>query len=248
MTRRATIVFGIFGVVCAVFPVHGMGGNGDENQENLFWVSSSAQRARHDEGSMSITGAGASAKHLVAHFSRPEDPILLEPGQTIRIQFEFTPTSEIGESTNALRFGIFRSGTDSRSWFEVDGHNPDYVDSLGYVAVVHVKTGGVARIAMLKRNGLGRLMTNSSAYQQVTQSSGSMILETGVRYVADITLALEQDRSIHVHAKLQEPAKDNGCEIRYVDPEQLSTAFDLVGISIFDAISKAEISAVKISR
>ena len=216
--------------------------------DSVAWYSSSKTGGMAvQKGCIKIIDVTNSAKHAIAYFTPENEPIKLAKGQKLTLSFEMTPRSEIGVGTNSMRFGFFHADADGSRAFTADGVNPEDSRAKGYVGCLNIKSPGVSNLSIFKRKDSGRLLTNSYAYTALRHGTSSGPIHRDQTYKVNMTLSRATESLIQIEVQLT--GSDNGADSRasYTDTSEIFDTFDLIGFSIFNSISAADFSNVKIT-
>lgn len=221
---------------------------GNQNPpESLAWFST--QRGNGlvlENGALGIIGAQDSARHAVAHFAPRDQPVKLKPGQTLTLSFDFTPRSPIGISTNALRFGLFGSAGDDLSVYDADGVNPDGSEAKGYVGALNIPSVSASTLVIYKRYMPGRLLTNSYAYHLLQKSGISGPLLQDETYHVELKLKRVNDGTMQIDATIS-GGEIGEAQLSTNDTQDIFTEFDIVGFSVFKAVTDADFRNIRIT-
>ncbi len=220
---------------------------GNSPPESLDWVSSVDGRyLEGDRGKMRILGARESGRHAVAHFVAPEDAVTLETGETLEFTFDVTPLEEGPPQGNSLRFGLFDSANEAVNYFGSDGTNPKAASAEGYVGVLSLKSETEVALGILRRSGDGGLLTNSHAYNTESMSNAPEGVGVGETYRVTLRVKRTGDREAQVEVAVSGGTFAREIRDKWTDEESPLFTFDLIGFSIFQAFSAAEISNVRL--
>lgn len=221
---------------------------GNSPPESLDWLSSmDGSYLESERGKMRLLGAAESGRHAVAHFVAPEEAITLEPGDSLELTFEVTPVEEGVPMGNSLRFGLFGSANKAINYFGSDDTNPDAVSADGYVGVLNVKSRTEVALGILRREGEeGRLLTNSHAYETESMSQATESVQVGETYNVTLRVTRMGEREMQIEVAMAGGNFAQEIRDRWTDEESPFFTFDLIGFSIFQAISSAEIANVRL--
>lgn len=216
--------------------------------KSLDWQSSAAAGSLTDgSGFMKLEGAEETGRHAVAHFAPADAPVELAVGQSLVLSFDVKPVVTGPPGGNSMRFGLFHSANDGLNIFDADGENPDGTTSEGYVGSLMMKTDMATGLAVLKRQGPGRLLTNSAAYVTAKTGTAAVGLRADQKYSVELEVA-RNARGVTVQVSVAESPGGEKFSVSYEDPGSSMHAFDTIGFSVFRSVSAAEFSNIRIIR
>lgn len=214
--------------------------------ESLAWVTSQAAAIQVEDGALVVRPSNVKqAMHVLAHFTAQGAAVQLERNKPLKLTVEFTPVRILDGTRHGMRIGLFDSRNDVR--FAQDRINPD-VSYAGYAVSIDPAPKAAPSLVAYRRitDKEGRLLTNSGAFQKLTDGKGAQALRAGQRYTATLELALTRSDRVAVRLSIDGPGL-KGYTIEAGDPLKTTASFDTVAFSFFQACPEVKIHRVQVT-